>query len=324
MREFRERGFLPAALLNHLFRLGHTADVDGWLPPARACPRTSGPEHLGRAPARFEESQLLHWQKETLQHMSAAEIAAWLGLPDSAAFVELVRHNVVLPAGCGALGGRGARGVAAARRRGAARRRRRRARVLRGRGGGAGSSRAPDLHALAALLKRAHRAQGRRELFMPLRVALTGQTHGPELAPLLKLMPPETARAPARIPCSRSITRSPARRPSSSRCARNEVRMYVCGITVYDYIHIGHARMLTVFDLVQRYLRSRGYAVTYVRNITDIDDKIIQRAAENGEDWSALARRFIAAMHEDCALLGLQAARLRAARHRVHRRRSSR
>ena len=71
----------------------------------------------------------------------------------------------------------------------------------------------------------------------------------------------------------------------------NAVRMYVCGITVYDYIHLGHARMLTVFDLVQRYLRSRGYAVTYVRNITDIDDKIIQRAKENGEDWKALASR---------------------------------
>jgi cysteinyl-tRNA synthetase len=87
----------------------------------------------------------------------------------------------------------------------------------------------------------------------------------------------------------------------------NEVRMYVCGITVYDYIHLGHARMLTVFDLVQRYLRARGYAVTYVRNITDIDDKIIQRAAQNNEDWRALANRFIVAMHEDCALLGLQA-----------------
>jgi cysteinyl-tRNA synthetase len=87
----------------------------------------------------------------------------------------------------------------------------------------------------------------------------------------------------------------------------NEVRMYVCGITVYDYIHLGHARMLTVFDLVQRYLRLRGYAVTFVRNITDIDDKIIQRAQENGEDWRALAGRFITAMHEDCALLGLRA-----------------
>jgi cysteinyl-tRNA synthetase len=86
----------------------------------------------------------------------------------------------------------------------------------------------------------------------------------------------------------------------------NDVRMYVCGITVYDYIHVGHARMLMVFDLVQRYLRSRGYAVTYVRNITDIDDKIIQRAAESGEDWSTLARRFTTAMHEDCALLGLE------------------
>jgi cysteinyl-tRNA synthetase len=86
----------------------------------------------------------------------------------------------------------------------------------------------------------------------------------------------------------------------------NDVRMYVCGITVYDYIHLGHARMLLVFDLVQRYLRARGYAVTYVRNITDIDDKIIQRAAENGEEWSTLARRFTDAMHEDCALLGLQ------------------
>ena len=87
----------------------------------------------------------------------------------------------------------------------------------------------------------------------------------------------------------------------------NEVRMYVCGMTVYDYIHIGHARMLTVFDLVQRYLRSRGYKVTYVRNITDIDDKIIQRAAEKGEDWQLFARRFTKAMHEDCATLGLQA-----------------
>jgi cysteinyl-tRNA synthetase len=84
------------------------------------------------------------------------------------------------------------------------------------------------------------------------------------------------------------------------------VRMYVCGITVYDFLHIGHARMLAVFDLVQRYLRLSGYGVTYVRNITDIDDKIIQRAAEKGEDWRALAERFTVAMHEDCATLGLQ------------------
>ncbi len=62
-----------------------------------------------------------------------------------------------------------------------------------------------------------------------------------------------------------------------------EVRMYVCGMTVYDYCHLGHARMLVVFDMVQRWLRASGLRVTYVRNITDIDDKIIKRAAENGE-----------------------------------------
>src|SRR5579871_3113318 len=87
----------------------------------------------------------------------------------------------------------------------------------------------------------------------------------------------------------------------------NEVRMYVCGMTVYDYIHIGHARMLTVFDLVQRYLRASGYRVTYVRNVTDIDDKIIQRAQERGEEWSALAERFTREMHADCEALGLDA-----------------
>src|ERR1700678_34112 len=97
VQDFRERGFLPAALLNHLFHLGHTADVDGWLPPAEL-PAHFRPEHLGRASARLEESQLLHWQKETLRHLSIAEIAEWLRLPDSPAFVELVRHNVVLPA----------------------------------------------------------------------------------------------------------------------------------------------------------------------------------------------------------------------------------
>jgi cysteinyl-tRNA synthetase len=86
----------------------------------------------------------------------------------------------------------------------------------------------------------------------------------------------------------------------------NEVRMYVCGMTNYDYIHVGHARMLTVFDLIQRYLRSLGYKVTYVRNVTDIDDKIIERAAANGENWADLARRFTVAMHEDCATLGLE------------------
>ncbi len=84
------------------------------------------------------------------------------------------------------------------------------------------------------------------------------------------------------------------------------VRMYVCDMTVYDYCHLGHARVLVVFDMVQRWLRASGYAVTYVRNITDVDDKIIRRAAENGEDIGALTERFIGFMSEDAAALGVQ------------------
>ena len=84
------------------------------------------------------------------------------------------------------------------------------------------------------------------------------------------------------------------------------VGLYVCGMTVYDYCHIGHARMLAAFDIIQRWLRARGFEVTYVRNITDIDDKIIRRAVENGETIGSLTSRFIAAMHEDEAALGIQ------------------
>ncbi len=77
------------------------------------------------------------------------------------------------------------------------------------------------------------------------------------------------------------------------------IRIYVCGITTYDYSHLGHARMLVAFDIVVRYLRARGFDVTYVRNITDIDDKILKRARENDELFSDLTARFIDAMHED-------------------------
>ncbi|GEK46077.1 cysteine--tRNA ligase [Bisbaumannia pacifica] len=83
------------------------------------------------------------------------------------------------------------------------------------------------------------------------------------------------------------------------------VRMYVCGMTVYDYCHLGHARVMVAFDVITRYLRHRGYDVTYVRNITDIDDKILRRAEENGESIGALTERMIAAMHEDEARLGV-------------------
>jgi cysteinyl-tRNA synthetase len=83
------------------------------------------------------------------------------------------------------------------------------------------------------------------------------------------------------------------------------IRMYVCGMTVYDYCHLGHARVLVAFDVITRYLRSSGYDVTYVRNITDIDDKILRRAAENGEPYTALTTRFIDAMHDDEKRLGV-------------------
>ncbi len=84
------------------------------------------------------------------------------------------------------------------------------------------------------------------------------------------------------------------------------VRMYVCGMTVYDYCHIGHARVMLVFDVVQRWLRASGYDLTYVRNITDIDDKIIKRAIEKGVTIEALTEEFIGYMHEDERALGIE------------------
>ena len=82
------------------------------------------------------------------------------------------------------------------------------------------------------------------------------------------------------------------------------IGMYVCGMTVYDYCHLGHARMLLVFDVIARHLRGSGYELTYVRNITDVDDKIINRARERDEPIEAITERYIKAMHEDCAALG--------------------
>ena len=84
-----------------------------------------------------------------------------------------------------------------------------------------------------------------------------------------------------------------------------KVRMYVCGMTVYDYCHLGHARVMVVFDMISRWLRASDYQVTYVRNITDIDDKIIKRSNENNETIGLLTQRFIDAMDEDSARLGI-------------------
>ncbi|MCV6901179.1 MAG: cysteine--tRNA ligase, partial [Achromobacter xylosoxidans] len=84
-----------------------------------------------------------------------------------------------------------------------------------------------------------------------------------------------------------------------------QVRMYVCGMTVYDFCHLGHARMLVSFDVVQRWLRASGLAVDYVRNITDIDDKIIRRAVETGRRIGEVTEFYIAAMHADERALGV-------------------
>ena len=191
VQEFRERGFLSIAVRNHLFRLGHASDVDGWLPAAEM-PQHFRPQHLGRAPARFEVSQLMHWQKESLERLSAAEIRAWLNSDDSIEFIDLVRHNVILPADAAAwrtvvdgelapLGAEERHIVAAA--------------------GAEFFSAALEASEqsngdLKLLTQRLKEQTGRKgpQLFMPLRVALTGRAHGPELALLLKLMSPETVR----------------------------------------------------------------------------------------------------------------------------------
>jgi len=191
VRDFRERGFLSAAILNHLFRLGHASDAEGWLAPTDM-PAHFRPEHLGRAPARFEESQLMHWQKETLHRMSAAEIRGWLGSDDSNAFIELVRHNVVLPADAAPwanvvrgelppLGQDEQRMIAAA------------GPEFFSAAADALDQSGTDLKQLTKILKERTGRKG-ADLFMPLRVALTGRSHGPELAPLLKLMAPGIAR----------------------------------------------------------------------------------------------------------------------------------
>lgn len=190
-QQFRERGFLPAAILNQLFRLGHAGDTDGWL-DVTDMPTHFRPEHLGRAPARFDETQLAHWQKEAVERMSAAQFKDWLGAGDSAEFVELIRHNVVLPADAApwravvrgdlpSLGEEERRIVAAA------------GPEFFATAVAAFDQSPSDLKQLTQNLKERTGRKG-ADLFMPLRVALTGQAHGPELAALLKLMPPSTAR----------------------------------------------------------------------------------------------------------------------------------
>jgi glutamyl-tRNA synthetase len=190
VQEFRERGFLRDALLNQLFRLGHAADVEGWL-TLEDMPGHFRADHLGRAPARFDDTQLIHWQKETLSRMSDDAVRTWLGGADSAAFEQLIRHNVVLPGDAApwravVQGTLAPLGEAEREIIGSAG-----ADFFRAAIDGLRES-SGELQPLTKLIKERTGRKG-AQLFMPLRLALTGQTHGPELAPLLKLMPLELA-----------------------------------------------------------------------------------------------------------------------------------
>ena len=200
VREYREQGFTAAAICNHLFRLGHSTAENALLElPAMA--RAFEPAHLGRAPAHFDTAQLRTWQKESVKNMSADEIGAWLGsavpaglTPSArAAFIEAVRPNVVLPQDTQewreiVFGGMPILGAAEQAVIDAA-----------GRPFFAVAARAEaaspgDFKAIAAATGAATQAKG-KGLYQPLRIALTGLSHGPELAPLLRAMPAGSAQA---------------------------------------------------------------------------------------------------------------------------------
>src|SRR4029077_4615660 len=183
-------------------------------------------------------------------------------------------------------GARGRHGLLLRRRR---RRGEERQRPAGHRGRGARRDRAQGRGAVHATTRGAHRARARAGA----RTAPAGDARGQGA---------RTAGAFRMIRIHNSLT---GEKQELRPITPGSLRMYVCGLTVYDYVHIGHARMLIVFDVVSRYLRHRGYRLSYVRNITDIDDKIIRRAAENGETTDALTARFITAMHEDATQLGV-------------------
>jgi glutamyl-tRNA synthetase len=198
VREFRERGFAASAIINHLFRLGHASSEHGFLTLAQMA-HAFDATHLGRAPARFDEQQLLVWQKDAVHRMDAQELRRWLGpvlpatLDDAAvsAFIEAVRPNIVLPEDAkmwmDIIFG-GPLKLAAAD-----------ADVIRSAGSAyfSAAAQAADAHAeLPAILAAVRAATGKTgvALYKPLRLALTGRAHGPELAPLLKAMPAGKAR----------------------------------------------------------------------------------------------------------------------------------
>jgi glutamyl-tRNA synthetase len=210
LRDLRDRGYLPGAIRNHLVRLGHNYVTDGWLDEA-TMRADFDLQRLGRAAARFDEAQLLHWQKEAVAHLSVEEFQQWIAdqLPAAlepnqiATFAAAVRHNVVFPPDAspwidvvfGKLTGYSADANAAIREAG------------------------ENFFAVAAEIlagggdfKQTVREIGQRtarkgpSLYMPLRAAITGETHGPELAPLLTLIP--ASEVAARLSQAQTLARS--------------------------------------------------------------------------------------------------------------------
>ncbi len=199
VREYRDRGYLPTAILNHLFRLGHSSPLHGLLTLDEMA-RAFDPAHLGRSPTRFDEQQLNVWQKEAVQRLSPAAARSWLApvLPPAldeqavSAFTTAVLPNVLLPGDARpwveiVFGGPPELEPAAAE-------------VVRSAGpayfsaAAAAAARAgTDLPAIAGAVRAATGRKG-AQLYMPLRAALTGRAHGPELATLLKAMPADKAR----------------------------------------------------------------------------------------------------------------------------------
>jgi glutamyl-tRNA synthetase len=199
VREYRERGYLPRALVNHLFRLGHSSPLHGLL-TLEEMARGFDPQHLGRAPARFDEQQLAVAQKDAVHHLAPEAARAWLAgvlprtLDERAAngFVGAILPNLVLPGDALAWIDIVFGGPPALEEGGEA--------VVRGAGTGyfaaaaaAAAASGNDLTAIAGAARAATGRQG-AQLYMPLRLALTGRAHGPELAPLLRAMPPGAAR----------------------------------------------------------------------------------------------------------------------------------
>jgi glutamyl-tRNA synthetase len=198
VRAYRERGYQPLALVNHLFRLGHSSALHGLL-TLEEMARGFDPKHLGRAPARFDEQQLTVWQKDAVHHLAPEAARAWLKgvLPAelderaATAFVTALLPNLVLPADAAPWVEIVFGGPPPLEEGGEA--------VVRGAGAGyfaaAAAAAATSGNDLAAIAGAARGATGRQgaQLYMPLRLALTGRKHGPELAPLLKAMPPGQA-----------------------------------------------------------------------------------------------------------------------------------